>query len=61
MTQRCSAASTSPSLRVERAEVLRAMGRVDEADRELKAAFARAPMDQSVRAAFERRYASPPR
>ena len=50
-----------PSLRVERADVLRAMGRAQEADRELKAAFARAPMDQSVRAAFERRYASPPR
>jgi tetratricopeptide (TPR) repeat protein len=50
-----------PSLRVERADVLRALGRGDEADRELKAAFARAPMDASVREAFARRYASPPR
>jgi tetratricopeptide (TPR) repeat protein len=50
-----------PALRAERAEVLRALGRADEADRELRAAFARAPFDPVVRAAMERRYAVPPR
>jgi tetratricopeptide (TPR) repeat protein len=50
-----------PALRAERAEVLRALGRADEADHELRAAFARAPFDTAVRAAMERRYAVPPR
>jgi tetratricopeptide (TPR) repeat protein len=50
-----------PALRAERAEALRALGRAGEADRELRAAFARAPFDPAVRAAMERRDAVPPR
>jgi tetratricopeptide (TPR) repeat protein len=50
-----------PALRAERSEVLRELGRVDEAERELRAAFRAAPMDPGVRAAWERRAAPSPR
>lgn len=44
------------SLRAERSEVLRALGREDEADRELREAFQRSPTDGTVRAAWARRF-----
>jgi tetratricopeptide (TPR) repeat protein len=50
-----------PALRAERSEVLRQLGRDGEADAELRAAFKSAPMDPSVRAAWERRHAAAPR
>lgn len=50
-----------PALRAERSEVLRALGRGAEAERELRRAMTAAPMDGTVRAVLARRSAAAPR
>ncbi len=49
------------ALRAERADSLRDLGRPSEADRELRLALQMAPMDPTVRDAWQRRHAAAPR
>ena len=50
-----------PALRAQRSELLRAMGRTEAADEELRAAYQQAPRDRTVRAAWLRRFFAAPR